>query len=201
MPALLNLLSRFVRMLSLISETVNTTFGLMSYSMMDLPPLPAQQSQIVLTVSDMRESILTNLDKRFQSAGIRNHRQYTFDLLKGNTQHAIFNAQYSMIVADVPCSGSGTWSRTPEQLYYFDETKIESYSSLQKSIVSKIIPQLQPGGSFVYITCSVFKKENEDVVEYVKKNFKLKLIKMELLKGYERKADSMFVALFNGLSS
>ncbi len=55
---------------------------------------------------------------------------------------------------------------------------------------------LQPGGSFVYITCSVFKKENEEVAIYIKENFHLQLKQMEVLKGYDKKADSMFVAVF-----
>ena len=76
-------------------------------------------------------------------------------------------------------------------------SKIESYSALQKKIVSSVIPQLKSGGFFVYITCSVFKKENEEVAEFIKNNKAgLDLIKMELLNGYDKKADTMFVALF-----
>jgi 16S rRNA (cytosine967-C5)-methyltransferase len=48
----------------------------------------------------------------------------------------------------------------------------------------------------LYITCSVFKKENEEVVEFIQGNSELELIKMELLKGYDKKADTMFAALF-----
>jgi 16S rRNA (cytosine967-C5)-methyltransferase len=55
---------------------------------------------------------------------------------------------------------------------------------------------LKAGGSFVYITCSVFKKENEEVVTFIKENFHLQLKQMEVLQGYDKKADSMFVALF-----
>jgi len=87
-------------------------------------------------------------------------------------------------------------SRTPEQLYFFDERKIETYSVLQKKIVSNAIPQLQPGGTFIYITCSVFKKENEELVAFIKEKFHLQIEQMEVLKGYDKKADSMFVAVF-----
>jgi 16S rRNA (cytosine967-C5)-methyltransferase len=61
--------------------------------------------------------------------------------------------------------------------------------------VSNAIPHLKPGGSFIYITCSVFRKENEEVVTFIKENFQLKLKNMEILKGYDKKADSMFVAV------
>ena len=150
--------------------------------------------KIKLTVSDTRESILANLKKRFSNAGISDYKSLIVDLTQNKSE--IKNLNPEIIIADVPCSGSGTWSRTPEQLYFFQERKIEEYSKLQKRIVSNAIPQLQPGGSFVYITCSVFKKENEEVAMYIKENFHLKLKQMEVLKGYDKKADSMFVALF-----
>ena len=149
--------------------------------------------KIKLTVSDTRESILANLKKRFANAGIKNYESFVDDLAN---KSAIRNLRSEIIIADVPCSGSGTWSRTPEQLYFFQERKIREYSALQKRIVSNAISQLQPGGSFVYITCSVFKKENEEVAMYIKEDFHLRLKQMEVLKGYDKKADSMFVAVF-----
>ena len=150
--------------------------------------------KIELTVSDIRESIVINLKKRFQKAGVKNYKSFVTDLATSNFKSQTSN--FELIIADVPCSGSGTWSRTPEQLYFFQERKIREYSTLQKRIVSNAITQLQPGGSFVYITCSVFKKENEDVAMYIKENFHLQLKQIEVLKGYDKKADSMFVALF-----
>jgi len=149
--------------------------------------------KIKLIVSDTRESILANLKKRFANAGIKNYDFFVVDLAN---KSAIRDLKSEIIIADVPCSGSGTWNRTPEQLYFFQERKIEEYSALQKRIVSNAIIQLQPGGSFVYITCSIFRKENEEVAMYIKENFHLQLKQMEVLKGYDKKADSMFVALF-----
>jgi 16S rRNA (cytosine967-C5)-methyltransferase len=150
--------------------------------------------KIKLAVSDTRESILVNLKKRFSNAGIREYKSFIADIFKSKPENK--DLKPNLIIADVPCSGSGTWSRTPEQLYFFQERKIGEYSALQKRIVSNAIAQLQPGGSFVYITCSVFKKENEEVVMYIKENFHLQLKQMEVLKGYDKKADSMFVAVF-----
>lgn len=145
-----------------------------------------------ITVSDIRESILANLEKRFAAAGIRNYHSFIADL----SVETINTPPFDLIIADVPCSGSGTWSRTPEQLFYFNPADIDRYCTLQKKIVHHIIPRLKPGGYLLYSTCSVFKKENEMMVQYIQQQYGLRLQKMELLKGYHLKADTMFAALF-----
>lgn len=149
---------------------------------------------IELTVSDVRPSIIKNLKERFQKAGIKKYQSFIADLTDPKFQ--LPSTKYDLIIADVPCTGSGTWARTPEQLYFFDSSKIDHYRKLQESIVAKVIPALKPGGVLLYITCSVFKKENEEMVDFIEDNFNLHLDKMELLKGYTEKADSMFVAKF-----
>jgi len=150
--------------------------------------------QIELTVSDIRESILSNLKNRFETAGIKNYHSFVADLTDPDFQLSASNFQ--LIICDAPCTGSGTWSRTPEQLYYLKRKTVDVYVAMQQQIVSKVIPHLQPGGIFIYITCSVFKHENEEIVDFIKEKFHLQLLQMELLKGYDKKADSMFAAVF-----
>jgi 16S rRNA (cytosine967-C5)-methyltransferase len=100
------------------------------------------------------------------------------------------------LICDAPCTGSGTWARTPEQLFFFKSSTIGEYAQKQKQIVSNAVPQLKKGGFFYYITCSVFKKENEEVVDFIKENFDLELVQLKNLIGYNMKADSMFVSVF-----
>ncbi|MGI8581532.1 MAG: methyltransferase domain-containing protein [Chitinophagaceae bacterium] len=148
---------------------------------------------IELTVSDKRESILQNLHKRFAKAGIKKYNSFVADLASDNRQ--LLTQKYDLISCDAPCTGSGTWSRTPEQLFYFKKPAIEKYATLQKQIVQNVVPYLKPGGHFLYITCSVFKKENEDIVKYIEEKYDMEVQRMEILKGYEIKADTMFAAL------
>ena len=68
---------------------------------------------------------------------------------------------------------------------------------MQIKIASNAIPYLQNGGLFFYITCSVFKQENEDVVAALKQKFHLQVLQMEYLKGYEVHADTMFVGVLS----
>ena len=146
-----------------------------------------------LTASDIRESILVNLRKRFDEAGIKNYRSFTADVSTGPLP--VPSSSFDLVIVDAPCSGSGTWSRTPEQLVYFEAERIEVYSSLQQKIVQQITDAVKPGGYLLYITCSVFKKENEEVVNGLVKTKAVEIAAMQLLKGYDKSADTLFAAL------
>lgn len=146
----------------------------------------------ILTVSDVRDAILRNLKKRFEQAGIKNYKSFVADLSNANPPAA----QFDLVICDAPCSGSGTWGRTPEQLHFFKEEKIEHYARLQKSIARNASRSVKEKGYFLYITCSVFEKENEEVVMYLQQNTPLQLVNSHYFTGYDKKADTMFAALF-----
>ena len=148
---------------------------------------------IDLTVSDVRPAILRNLKERFEKAGIKNYHSFVADI--ASPSFTIHHSPFTIILCDAPCSGSGTWGRTPEQLYFFSSEKINEYASLQKKIVKNVLDKVADGGYFLYITCSVFKKENEEMISFIQQQPGFELVKMELLKGYDVKADSMFGAL------
>ncbi len=150
---------------------------------------------IHLTVSDIRRPILINLKKRFEEAGIKKYHSFIADLTQKNSLSIA--SSYDLILVDAPCSGSGTWARTPEELYFFEVSEIERYGLLQKKIISNVLPCLKKKGTLAYITCSVFKKENEDMVDFIQSISGLKVETFHLLKGYDRKADSMFAANFS----
>jgi 16S rRNA (cytosine967-C5)-methyltransferase len=148
-----------------------------------------------LHVSDVRAHMLNNLRTRFKEAGIKKYHAFTADLMKEAT--IISEKKYDIIICDAPCSGSGTWARTPEQLAFFNAKKITEFVGMQKKIASVAIKSLKEKGLFFYITCSVFKKENEEMVMYLKEKFHLQVLQMEYLKGYDVQADTMFVAVLS----
>jgi 16S rRNA (cytosine967-C5)-methyltransferase len=142
----------------------------------------------------VRKSILQNLSNRFLRAGIKDYRSFIADSATTNTHVRV---PYDLIICDAPCSGSGTWSRSPEQLYFFTKDKIDYYSNLQKRIVKNVSRFLAANGHLLYITCSVFEKENEDVVAWVQQHTNLKARSTTYYKGYNIKGDTLFVALFS----
>jgi len=151
------------------------------------------QPDLKLVVSDIRESILANLDERFQNAGIRKYQKKILDLTN-TVDPELHDYEFDGIILDAPCSGSGTWGRTPEMISQFEDFKIQSFKNLQQNIVRNVVKYLKPGKPLIYITCSAFKAENEDMVEFLTKELGFKVEEQATLKGYEHKADTMFVA-------
>jgi 16S rRNA (cytosine967-C5)-methyltransferase len=152
-----------------------------------------EQPDIKLLVTDNRDSILTNLTERFALAGIKDYQKKVLDLTL-NPDLFMHDYAFDGIIFDAPCSGSGTWGRTPEMMAQFADYKIKFFTELQRKIAINVIKYIKPGKPFIYITCSVFKEENEEQVAWLIKTFDLTLESSEMIKGYEAKADTMFVA-------
>lgn len=148
-----------------------------------------------LTVSDIRSSILKNLRGRFAVAGLSTYKALQLDLTAANSLPA--KEKFDFIICDVPCSGSGTWARSPEHLLFFEQDSLNEFHQLQSRIVQQVIPFLAPGGFLLYLTCSVFEIENEAVTQLIQAQGHLNLVRIQTFKGYQQNGDSMFGALFS----
>lgn len=77
---------------------------------------------------------------------------------------------YDLVLVDAPCTGSGTIRRFPEKKYNTSRSLIRRFSKLQLEILINSSKFVKSGGKLVYSTCSVFKEENQDVVnEFLQK--------------------------------
>jgi len=71
---------------------------------------------------------------------------------------------YDGVLVDAPCSGSGTWRRSPHLKWTTTDADIQSASTLQRTLLGQFSQRVQPGGRLVYATCSLSSGENEAVV-------------------------------------
>ncbi len=74
---------------------------------------------------------------------------------------------FDRILADVPCSGTGTLARNPEIKWRLKREDLVDLHQKQVAILRAALQQLAPGGRAVYSTCSLEQEENEAVVEEV----------------------------------
>ena len=149
------------------------------------------QPDIHLFASDIRESILNNLHERFRIAELKNTNIFAADVTQQILNQNL--PEFDGIIVDAPCTGSGTWARNPENLYYFDPKTVETYQARQLAILENVFPFLKTGKALIYITCSVFKMENEEVIRKFAENHAFKIEEQKYLEGYKQSAENMFL--------
>lgn len=72
---------------------------------------------------------------------------------------------YERILADVPCSASGIARRRPDVKWLRRASDLAGFAARQGAILSALWQVLAVGGKLLYVTCSVFREENEAVIE------------------------------------
>lgn len=147
-------------------------------------------SNIHLTCSDRRFTILENLKSRFSTLGFATPHIELSDL----NEPFQLKQRFDTIILDVPCSGSGTWGRTPENITTLDAAKLKHYAKLQKTIVRNALLNLKPGGRVYYMTCSVFREENEENIRHFKENYNLEELSSSYVFKSYTESDVLFVA-------
>jgi len=100
-----------------------------------------------LTVSDIRESILKNLSTRFKEAGIETAHLFKADL---TDQNDLPRQSFHFIVADLPCTGSGTWSGRLRPSVILTRKPFPITASDRKNLLN-ITSRLKTSGILVYI--------------------------------------------------
>ena len=66
-----------------------------------------------------------------------------------------------LVVADVPCSGSGAWRRQVEAKWRLDAAGLARLQDAQRAILAEAAAHVRPDGHLAYVTCSLLAEENE----------------------------------------
>ncbi|MDR0624922.1 MAG: hypothetical protein LBF72_00490 [Holosporales bacterium] len=80
------------------------------------------------------------------------------------------NETFGLVLVDAPCSGTGTLIRNPWLTIQLDKAQIHQDQRTQLEILQKAAKFVVEGGVLVYITCSLLKSENADVIELFLRN-------------------------------
>ncbi|MBO6883414.1 MAG: RsmB/NOP family class I SAM-dependent RNA methyltransferase [Marivita sp.] len=72
---------------------------------------------------------------------------------------------YDLVLCDVPCSGSGSWRRSPEGKWRLTPERLDELTGIQAKILDQVAGLVRPGGTLAYATCSVLTCENEAQID------------------------------------
>jgi 16S rRNA (cytosine967-C5)-methyltransferase len=104
-----------------------------------------------------------------RSSAARNERDLPsaafIQIVTADAQHLPLSMQFDRVLADVPCSGTGTLARNPEIKWRLTPDDLAQLAQRQLAILRSALAQVAPAGRLIYSTCSLEKEENEDVVE------------------------------------
>ncbi len=99
-----------------------------------------------------------------------------------------------VVLMDVPCSGLGVMGKKRDIKYHVTPQSLESLTQLQKQIVESSWQYVKKGGILLYSTCTIHKKENQDMVKWICENFPFDLEEdRQFLPGFDQ-ADGFYYA-------
>lgn len=123
-------------------------------------PAMAGKGQIFL--HDIRSQALHEARRRLKRAGIQNAQCLGSD----HSQLERLIKKCDWVLADVPCSGTGTLRRNPDQKWKIDAPMIERLVVQQREIFQEALKYVKDKGRIVYATCSILPEENQSQVDY-----------------------------------
>lgn len=109
----------------------------------------------IIEAYDANWNRMDAIKNRAQRLGIRNLK-----IMK-----TIEDRDYDRFIIDAPCSGSGTWRRSPDAKFRLSPKKLAALNVIQQELLQTAYAHTKPGGKIVYMTCSVLRDENENIVE------------------------------------
>ncbi|SEM45963.1 16S rRNA (cytosine967-C5)-methyltransferase [Loktanella fryxellensis] len=87
------------------------------------------------------------------------------DVRKLTTAEVARAAPFDLVVCDAPCSGSGTWRRTPDAKLRLTPDDLDRLTITQAHVIAAGAACVAPGGALAYATCSILEAENDAVVD------------------------------------
>ena len=113
------------------------------------------QNEGLIWAHDISQERLSRIKKRAER----------LDILNIKTIQNVQDTDYTRFIIDAPCSGSGTWRRTPDAKYRLSPQRLDELCQTQAEILDFGATHTAPNGRLIYITCSVLPDENEQQIE------------------------------------
>lgn len=91
--------------------------------------------------------------------------QSNVEIITADATRLTVPGTFDRVLADVPCSGTGTLARNPEIKWKLRPADLADLHQRQVAILNAVLDRLSPGGRLIYSTCSLEAEENEQVID------------------------------------
>ena len=113
----------------------------------------ADQYDATLFAHDIAPQRMRDLPERARRAGV--------EITPLTTQELPSQEKFDVVFCDAPCSGSGTWRRTPDAKWRLTQAQLAQLVQAQAEVLDSAAPLTAEGGHLVYATCSILNVEND----------------------------------------
>ncbi len=128
------------------------------------------QNKGTIYACDVHSKRLEQLTVRAKRAGVHNLRTHVLSS-ENDKWVKKHKAMADVVLIDAPCTGTGTWRRSPDSRWNLTPEALNNLVQLQASILESAKRLVKPGGRLYYATCSLLQEENEDQVSgFLNKN-------------------------------
>ena len=139
-----------------------------------------------IVAHDVSDISLKELQKRAKRAGATCIR----------VEKPIKTKDFDHVVVDAPCSGVGTWRRTPDRRFKLTEKELKGLLKTQAEILNIAARYVRQGGRLSYMTCSLLAPENSGQIKaFLGKNKDFALLKEKQFSPAQTGTDGLFVAV------
>jgi 16S rRNA (cytosine967-C5)-methyltransferase len=137
-------------------------------SVLDLCAGPGiKTGQIAARTGDYGELISVELDPERAAEVVGQARRlglHSVSVIEGDATGAQLPVGFDRVLLDAPCSDLGALASRPDARWRKSPRQIERVAAIQAGALSEAARVLRPGGTLVYSTCTISRRENEDQV-------------------------------------
>lgn len=145
-----------------------------------------------ITSCDIHPHKIGLIESGAERLGLTNVSAMCFDAAEENPE---WLDAMDVVIADVPCSGLGIIRKKPD-IRYKSLEEMKDLPELQKRILENQASYVKPGGLLIYSTCTILRRENEDIVSaFLEEHPNFSLEPLPLPKGLPENASGMLTLL------
>lgn len=145
-----------------------------------------------IIAADIYETKIELIKENVKRLGIKIIEPLILDARKIGEK--FFN-QADKVLIDAPCSGLGVIRRKADLRWKKNPAEIAELPKLQAEILASAADAVKKGGTLIYSTCTIIRRENEEIVEnFLKLNKNFKLVEMKTFLPHIDGTDGFFIA-------